>query len=342
MKFFGGKDRQSNFEMLRLLSMLFIVFYHLLRWFVKDNPSYDSLRAIWIPLHVGVICFVLISGFFRIRASSRGFILLLGVLFIYSIPNMFFGIKGAHNTHDVIHSLMFISRSDFWFVKTYLGLYIISPLLNRFFDHSSIGEQWYMIMAFAIVSVYYGLLARNPAYVEGKNLVNFILVYQIGHILSVYSNKWRGFSHFKLVFSYFVLNIVIVTSFLLTREKWFGDVIWRLSFPYNSPILILNAALLFMILGQSDIHSTVVNKLAENCFAIYLIHSITPLVNIVERPLINSAFHITGDNLIFAIPLFLLIAIIILGICIGINACMRPLWRLLDGIGEKVKNRIGF
>ena len=54
--------RQSCFELLRLISMFFIILYHLLLWFVQDNPSHVVLKALWLPLHVGVICFVLISG----------------------------------------------------------------------------------------------------------------------------------------------------------------------------------------------------------------------------------------------------------------------------------------
>ena len=48
-------ERQSCFELLRLISMFFIVLYHFLRWFVQDNPSHHVLQALWLPLHVGVV-----------------------------------------------------------------------------------------------------------------------------------------------------------------------------------------------------------------------------------------------------------------------------------------------
>ena len=42
----GRVDRQSNYELLRLISMFFIVLYHLLLWFVQDHPSHGCLKAL--------------------------------------------------------------------------------------------------------------------------------------------------------------------------------------------------------------------------------------------------------------------------------------------------------
>ena len=66
------KVRESNFELLRLIAMFFIVWYHLLLKFivvVDESPIY---KAMFIPLHVAVVCFVLISGYFHIKPTLRG------------------------------------------------------------------------------------------------------------------------------------------------------------------------------------------------------------------------------------------------------------------------------
>ena len=282
-----GSIRQSNFELLRLLSMFFIVFYHLLLRVGFDNPSYEWYQALWMPLHVGVVCFVLISGYFGIKTSFRGLLLFLAFLFVYSLPNIVFDIKSADSAYDVIHSLMFISRTGYWFALTYLGLYLVAPMMNRFFEHSSVREQWYMLIVFVLISVYLGDLARNKAYWLGKNLIHFLLIYQIGHLLNVYASKWKAFSKWKLVCGYLALNVVLVSSYLLFRTEWLGDVIWRLAFPYNSPFLLLNAVLLFMIFGKMEFHAPVVNKIAASCFAIYLIHNSVSAIDFIQRPVLN-------------------------------------------------------
>ena len=80
------KIRESNFELLRLLSMLFIVWYHLLCFFVVETDDAPVYKAMYFPLHVAVICFVLISGYFRIRPSIRGVAKLMFPLLMFYLP----------------------------------------------------------------------------------------------------------------------------------------------------------------------------------------------------------------------------------------------------------------
>ena len=337
-----GVDRQSSYELLRLLSMFFIVFYHLLRWFVLDNPTYDWVRALWIPLHVGVVVFILISGYFCIRPSSRGLLLLLGVLLVYSLPGIVSGIKNADSVYDVLHSLMFVSHSEFWFIKSYLALYLISPLLNSFFDNSSIRGKWYLLGVCALIAIYYGHFAKEVSFSEGKNLLNFMLIYQVGHILKEYSSKWKALNMNRLVISYLLLNFALVAMFIMSYGKWQGDVLWKLCFPYNSPILLLNATLLFVIFGKIEFHSSFINGLARNCFAIYLIHSITPLVLLFERPTLSQLFISMGLNVTAFIPLLLVVSILIMLVCSSINQLLSPLWKIIDRTGGLIQSRIGF
>lgn len=337
-----GSTRQSNFELLRLLSMFFIVFYHLFLRAEYDNTSYEWYQALWMPLHVGVVCFVLISGYFGIKTSSRGLLLYLAFLFVYSLPDIVIDIKSADSAYDVIHSLMFISRTGYWFALTYLGLYLVAPLMNRFFEHSSVREQWYMLIVFVLISVYLGDLARNKAYWLGKNLIHFLLIYQIGHLLKVYASKWKAFSKWKLVCGYLALNVVLVSSYLLFRTEWLGDVIWRLAFPYNSPFLLLNAVLLFMIFGKMEFHAPMVNKMAASCFAIYLIHNSVSAIDFIQRPIINRLFVFSEPNSILFILLLFVFAIVIMIACIAINQCLNPLWRCVSRWGGTLQEKIGY
>ena len=337
-----GSARQSNFELLRLLSMFFIVFYHMLLRAENDNPSYGWFQAFWMPLHVGVVCFVLISGYFGIKTSSRGLLLYLSFLFVYSLPDIVLGIKSADSAYDVIHSLMFVSRTRYWFALSYLGLYLVAPLMNRFFGHSSVREQCYMLVVFALVSVYLGDFARNKAYWLGKNLIHFLFIYQIGHLLKVYASKWKAFIKWKLVCGYLALNVVLVSTYLLFRTGWLGDIIWRLAFPYNSPFLLLNAVLLFLIFGQMEFHSPFVNSIAESCFAIYLIHSSVFAIDFIQRPVINKLFVFSEPNSILFLSLLFVLSIVIMIVCIVINKCLNPLWKGVSRLGGMIQDKIGY
>ena len=338
---FQCNSRQSSFELLRLISMFFIVLYHFLRWFVQDNPSHVDLKALWLPLHVGVICFVLISGYFGIKPSSKGFIRLIVMVLVYSLPWMVVEIKNAGNWHDVVHASMFISKTNYWFVRTYVGLYLVSPLINGFLDHSSVKAKWYLLTVTGIISVYLGNLTRYGLYEDGKNLINFIFLYQLGHMLSLCSEQWKKIKLWKLLSAYMLLNVLLVLAYYYTSATAFGDLLWRLSYPYSSPILIANAVLLFVVVGHKTFMSPFLNCLSAGVFAVYLIHGSFPLATDFQRQIVSAVFAYTG-NYMFLIGILIVMSVAVILLCLLVNKLLTPVWRISDYVGNRVYKKLGF
>ena len=79
--------RESQFELLRIIAQWMIVVFHLLLMFTKsyqvNHPIYQGIQ---IPLHIGVILFVLISGYFGIKRSFIGMVRLLTMTAVYCVP----------------------------------------------------------------------------------------------------------------------------------------------------------------------------------------------------------------------------------------------------------------
>lgn len=80
------KQRESQFELIRILAQLFIVLYHLFMLYVYPTTGQHLHKAIWLPLHIGVPLFVMISGYFGIRPSVKGFVKLAGMVFVLYVP----------------------------------------------------------------------------------------------------------------------------------------------------------------------------------------------------------------------------------------------------------------
>ena len=337
----GNQNRQSNYELLRLIAMFFIVLYHFLRWFVRDNPSFSVMKSFWLPLHVGVICFILISGYFMIKPSSKGFIKLVLMVFVYSLPSIIVGIKDAGNWHDLLHSFMFVSRTNYWFVRTYLGLYLFSPLINAFLNHSSIKAKWYMLIVSGIISIYLGNISGYNLYSDGKNLVNFLFLYQLGHMLSYYSKKWKEVKIWKVVSAYVLLNVLLVVGYYCSFETSFGDILWRFSFPYNSLLLIVNAVLLFMLVGRMSFKSMLVNRLSAGVFAIYLIHCCIPMVMDFQTEIVSGIFSFSSNYLMF-VGLLVILALVVMLLCLIINWLLSPIWLLTNSLGCWANKKLGF
>lgn len=334
-------NRQSSFELLRLLSMFFIVLYHFLLWFVEDHSSHICLKALWLPLHIGVICFVLISGYFRIKPTSRGFIKLISMVLIYSLPGMCFEIKNAEGWKEVVHSLMFVSQTNYWFVRTYIGLYLVSPLINTFLDHSSSKTRWYMLVVTGIISVYLGNFSNYYLYSDGKNLVNFIFLYQLGQMISLYFDQLRKIKVWKLLIAYASLNIFLVCCYYYSYDTGFGVLLWRLSFPYCSPILIINAILFFIIIGHFSFTSILLNRFSIGAFSIYLIHGNHPLVTGIQRNMVSSVFSYSNNYFEF-VAMLTILALIVMLLCLLINWLLSPLWNLFSSFGNSIYKKLGF
>ena len=81
--------RNSAFELLRIVSMCLIVLYHIIFYSLPIIPNLQHqllLSAMLPTLHIGVILFCLISGYFGIKSTWEGLISLLMVIFVYNLP----------------------------------------------------------------------------------------------------------------------------------------------------------------------------------------------------------------------------------------------------------------
>ena len=321
--------------------MFFIVLYHFLLWFVEDHSSHHCLKAFWLPLHIGVICFVLISGYFRIKPTSRGLLKLVSMVLVYSLPSLFFEIKNAEGWRDVVYSLMFVSRTNYWFVRTYIGLYLVSPLINTFLDHSSNKAKWYMLVVTGIITVYLGDFSKYYLYSDGKNLVNFMFLYQLGQMLSHYSDQWQKIKVWKFLIAYAFLNFFLVCCYYYSYDTGFGVLLWRLSFPYSSPILIINAILFFIIIGHFSFTSIIVNRFSIGAFSIYLIHGNHPLVTGIQRNMVSSVFSYSNNYFEF-VAMLTILALIVMLLCLLINWLLSPLWNLFGSFGNSIYKKLGF
>lgn len=122
------KYRSSNIELLRMVALCMIVVYHIFSFCIypQDKGTHPIYKAIWLPLHIGVVLFILVSGYFRIKPSVKGMVRLLSYMFIYTVP---FGLiyhvaESGGGIKRVCETFLFISHSPFWFMRTYNALHI--------------------------------------------------------------------------------------------------------------------------------------------------------------------------------------------------------------------------
>lgn len=184
------KQRQLNIELMRIFSMMLILLWHISGKMLPLLPNgVNHIAAplnsinLFITFHVDL--FVLITGFFGIRhrrASLVKTILLClfytGLLSCISSTAYMGGV-----TVDWKDFLPF-SSGPWWFMKNYLLLLLIAPILERYM-HDCTHREFYIMLAIAVfVSVYMGWFMHVPLYDNhGYDIFNFILLYILGHWL---------------------------------------------------------------------------------------------------------------------------------------------------------------
>lgn len=134
--------RQSNFELLRMFAMFLVLMTHA-NLVSLGLPSLEDFST--YPLNafvrtffesVAIVCvnaFVLISGWFGIRPSVKGFL-----NFIFQCSFFLFGLfiiflilgKATFSAKGIMEGLC-LTRTN-WFIQSYIGLYILAPILNKF------------------------------------------------------------------------------------------------------------------------------------------------------------------------------------------------------------------
>lgn len=177
--------RESNFELLRLVAMFFIVIYHMFLFFlspIDDNPLYVAIQS---PLHIGVPLFVMISGYFGIKFSPKGLFKLLAKTFVLAVPLMLAYCLWQHQgIKEMVKSLLFISHTPFWFIRSYIMLFLVAPVVNHYLENITPTRRLYLMLALGWIAVYLGTVGGDSSLAGGKNLANFLFLYCLGNCVS--------------------------------------------------------------------------------------------------------------------------------------------------------------
>lgn len=218
--------------------------------------------------------FVVISGYFGIRWKWKG-------LFNYLFQISFWGgliylityFIGLHDFSGVkiLQNMTCFLHTGNWFFVAYLGLYMLSPILNAFIESASEKKMLYMTFAFFLFQTIFGWILKHEEFYYGLTTTSLIGWYLIGGMLRKTSLKCFHLSA-KMNFLVFLgvgfLCVIInVATIYVGIEK---DI-----YSYISPLQVIQTTYLFLCF--KELHITkgqrVITFLSSSAFAGLLIHS---------------------------------------------------------------------
>lgn len=314
----------SNIELLRILSMAFVVVVHFVgAAFGLPEPA--ELRhptaamlgktAAESLAIVGVNCFVLITGYFGLRLTWRKvagytFTCLFASLVVY----VFAGIRESNLTAAGLwEAVRVYSVTDLWFVRSYLALMLLSPVLEsglRALDNRRLGALYAGLL---FLNVYLGWLCGTNINPYGYNEMQMLLLYTTGHLLARHADRLIGLGRRCLrghaAGFYFMLYIaagccVMACAFFIEPRR---------AYAYNSPFVLAESVALFLaFVALKPFRSEAVNAVASSVFMVYLLHK-TPGVWRMLRGMLYE-YSLLPCPVFFAMSALLMIMVFALSI----------------------------
>lgn len=280
------KERDSNMELLRCIAMFLVVLVHtsfLSLGLPTQEESFHTPTSVFFRLFtqsVSIVCvnvFVLLSGWYGIRFNLSRLGGFLFQVFFFSVFVYFCLIaiypREYLNTRSLLVVCM-LNGEDYWFVKSYMLLYLFSPFLNKLIeDESNKVLVRHIIIVFFVFQTIYGWFSINgaPELAGGYSALSFMGLYLVMRYLRLYGfelSKYNGKQYITLYFVTAIVNTLL--AFLLTRMNL---IIYGRIFTYTNPLVICQSLLLVLAFSQLKVKSKFINWMAISCFAVYLTHA---------------------------------------------------------------------
>lgn len=290
------KERQSNIELCRIFSIILVVLVHTnFAWTGIPGESANSsivrfiIQAFSI---IGVNVFVLITGYFSTTFRIKHIFNLLYICLFYSIIKL---VYGAITGSLIIKDIFFISNSN-WFVVSYIGLLILTPLVNLACTNKAllkcigggllIYEFWF--------SFFPALSIPEPGFNHGYSVLSFVALYFIGRYIRLFGVPVivKRYSFLWYLLISLILGGGAYFIYKITDKIGSNPQLFTRLFDYSNPLVILSAITFFLTFEKMNIgNKTWINHIARSTLAILLIHGAA-----VINPPLKKYFNMLLEN----------------------------------------------
>lgn len=337
-----GKVRDSNFELLRIVSMFLIVILHIgthgLEKYVNissflsgfNEVFYYFVRSLAI---IAVSLYVMVSGYFLTKSKFKAkklVNLFLEVSFFSTLIYLTNVILGNVEMNMIVFvkSLFSVFTGGYWFVTVYFVMYALSPFMNNLIEHMDKKAHKQFILTMLLICCGWQFIYPH-AFVgvsNGYGLVYFLFLYMLAGYIRKYNFLLKDLNGNIYLFIYFF--VAFLNSLLIYRFGMEDHL-----YAYNSPLVLLMAYCLFQYFKKLNIKSSKINGVSKYVFGIYLIHEQSTIRPILwgKLGIIEDIIATDGNLIIFKMIAYCLI---VFSACwllsFAISTIYNTLYKLLD------------
>ena len=287
-----NKKRNSNLDLLRILSMFLIVLLHSVDHsgvIEASTLSNDFInwytQTIFMFTRLAVNCYVLLSGYFLVKSefSFKKLIKLwIDVTFYSFIIKLIFMLFDPSSVSIVslFSSFISVTTGRYWFITIYFGLYLLSPFINKMLSALTKNQHLKLIVVLFIllsitISIHPSIAGMNAG--DGWGLTWFVFLYiTSAWIRLYYSPKLNKF----IFLGIYVFFTVSVGTALFITQKYdivFLTNIFSNLYRYDSIPVYISSICLFLFFVDCNIKTNIftkfITKISALTLGVYLIHA---------------------------------------------------------------------
>lgn len=275
--------RQSNFELLRIISMILIIAHHYaIHGGFELSKQAFSAQLFFVQIlsyggKLGVNLFVLISGYFLVTSRcklKKAVNLWLKVTLFSGCITLFFYITGIYSisNKDLFQSFFPIIYNSYWFATAYFMIYILSNYINKMIYAVDRKELLQLIF---ILTVFISVLPTFlKATIPVSNIFWFFLIYIIAAYIRLYNPAILN-KKYCLALGIAVYGLCLLSCFLFDILGTHWPVFSKYTTYFsgiNMTTTLVTSVLLFAGFKNLSMNfSSVINTVAASTFGVYLI-----------------------------------------------------------------------
>lgn len=286
------KKRDTNLDLLRIVSMLLIIFLHsidhsgvLEQAEGSSSAMYFYVRLTYALCQVCVNCYVMLSGYYLVHSKFRLqklVALWMETVFYSFILKLLFMATGQDTVSiiSLISCFFPILTGRYWFITIYVGMYLLFPFFNKLIHAMNRKEHALLNICLFVLfslwsSIHPSIAGMNSG--GGWGLAWFVVLYLVAAWFRLYYTPKH--KPVILLGSFLLIPLLMAASQVVARAVGIGVLQSIVSnwFRYDSaPVYLMTIALFTAFLNiriKNDCVSKTICSVAPLTLGVYLIHA---------------------------------------------------------------------
>lgn len=338
------KERESGFELLRIIAMILIIAHHAVLhgvWISEDynnsfNLAYKNLYFGWTA-QIGNYLFIILSGYFLSQSTftwRKVFRFWFQVFSISAVIGLIFfltrtpvigytnwdyetlGFNAAAKPmglKDLLFAFIPNIWGSNWFACTYLVFYLFSPFLKILLDN--LDQKKHLAIVILMLSGTVIQMIPYEGFFHPSDLYIFIMCYFTASYIRLYDPKILQNTLINIFIALLILVIYFIPSSICSSIPKVGKLLglffnafWG---RYNFPT-VLCSFMIFCCFRKIHIpYNRFINTIAGTTFGIYLIHENSVLKHYVWHKIFKMDSYTGTADFIWYLP------VAIIGVFVG-------------------------